>query len=81
MAEGHDSKQAREAFEAAERDKNDAVPSAEQGSHAKSHAAHLQTEGNVHTTPEGYGKQGREPGTLNEPPQDPKTSGKAHHRE
>ena len=77
MAEGHDSKLAREACEASERNKNSAVPGAEQGGHAKSHAAHLETEGKAHVIPEGYGKQGREPGTLNEPPQDPLTSGKA----
>ena len=79
MAEGHDSKQAREAFEAEERNKNSAIPGAEQGSHAKSHAAHLETEGKAHITPEGSGKQGREPGTLNEPPQDPRTQGKSFH--
>ena len=50
----------------------------EDKAHTHSHAAHLQEEGNLHTTPEGKGKQGREPGTVNQPPQDPKTSGKAH---
>ena len=55
----------------------DAVPSDDQA-HAHSHAAHLQAAGAVHTAPEGYGKQGREPGVVNQPPQDSKTSGKAH---
>ncbi len=55
----------------------DAVPGADTA-HAHSHAAHLETEGNAHTMPEGKGKQGREAGTVNQPPQDPKTSGKAH---
>lgn len=55
----------------------DAVPGADKA-HAHSHAAHLGTEGNVHTAPEGVGKQGREPGSVNQPPQDPKVSGKAH---
>lgn len=54
----------------------DAVPGDDKA-HAHSHAAHLQAEGNVHTSPVG-GKQGREPGAVNQPPQDPKTSGKAH---
>ena len=81
MAEGHDSKQAREAFEASERSQNSAVPGADQGGHAKSHAAHLQAGGDAHTAPEGDGKQGREPGTLNEPPQDPRTQGKAFHNQ
>ena len=81
MAEGHSSKQAREAFEASERNKNQAVPGAEEGGHAKSHAAHLETEGKAHMTPDGYGKQGREAGTLKEPPQDPRTQGKAFHNQ
>lgn len=81
MAEGHDSRQAREAFEVSERDKNEPIPGAEQGGHAKSHAAHLETEGKAHTTPEGYGKQGREPGALNEPPQDPLRQGETFRRQ
>ena len=58
----------------------DAVPG-EDKAHAHSHAAHLETEGKVHTSPEGYGKQGREPGTENQPPQDPRRNGKTHTRE
>ncbi len=58
----------------------DAVPG-EDTAHAHSHAAHLGTEGNVRTSPESYGKQGREPGTLKEPPQDPRGSGKTHNRQ
>ena len=81
MAAGHDSKQAREAFEAAERNKNEPVPEAEQGGHAKSHAAHLQTEGTAHTTPEGNHRQGSEPGALREPPQDPGRVGETFRRQ
>ena len=77
MAEGHDGKQAREAFEAAERNKNEPIPEAEQGGHTKSHAAHLQAEGHTHNSAEGSRKQGSEPGALKEPPQDPRTQGKA----
>ena len=58
----------------------DAVPGDDKA-HAHSHAAHLGTEGKVHTSPEGYGKQGREPGTENQPPQDPNRNGKTHARE
>lgn len=58
----------------------DAVPE-DDTAHAHSHAAHLATEGSVHTSPENYGKQGREPGTLKEPPQDPRTSGKTGTRQ
>lgn len=58
----------------------DAVPGSD-NAHAHSHAAHLHTEGDVHTAPEGYGKQGREPGTVNQPPQDPKRSGKTHNHQ
>ncbi len=60
--------------------KADAVPG-EDKAHAHSHAAHLATEGPVRTAPEGVGKQGREPGAVNQPPQDPKRSGKTHTRE
>ena len=58
----------------------DAVPG-EDKAHAHSHAAHLETEGKAHVAPEGVGKQGREPGAVNQPPQDPKRSGKTHARE
>ncbi len=74
MSQSKNSKEAMEAFDAS----NSAVPAAGQGGHDKSHAAHTDVEGKAHTTPEGYGKQGREPGTLNEPPQDPKRNGKTH---
>ena len=66
--------------EAVKAQHTDAVPGSD-AAHAHSHAAHLQTEGEVHTSPEGYGKQGREPGTENQPPQDPHRSGKTHNRE
>ena len=55
----------------------DAVPGDDKA-HAHSHAAHLHEGGNAHTSPEGKGKQGREPGSVNQPPQDPKRNGKAH---
>ena len=55
----------------------DAVPGAD-NAHPHSHAAHLATEGNVHLAPESVGKQGREPGSVNQSPQDPKLSGKVH---
>ncbi len=58
----------------------DAVPG-DDNAHAHSHAAHLGSEGKVHTSPEGYGKQGREPGTENQPPQDPNRNGKTHTRQ
>ena len=58
----------------------DAVPG-DDTKHAHSHAAHLETEGKVHTSPEGYGKQGREPGTERQPPQDPNRNGKTHTRQ
>ena len=58
----------------------DAVPGDDKA-HAHSHAAHLGSEGNVHIAPEGIGKQGREAGSLNQPPQDPKRSGKEHARQ
>jgi hypothetical protein len=58
----------------------DAVPGNDKA-HAHSHAAHLGSEGNVHVEPEGIGKQGRESGSLNQPPQDPRRNGKTHTRE
>ena len=58
----------------------DAVPGDDKA-HAHSHAAHLGTEGHVHTLPEGDRKQGAEPGALREPPQDPRRNGKTHNRE
>ena len=58
----------------------DAVPG-EDKAHAHSHAAHLATEGNAHTVPEGNHKQGVEPGALREPPQDPGRNGKSVRRQ
>ena len=75
------SKQSKEAMEAFDASKESAVPEADHGNHARSPGAHLQTEGKTHTEPEGKGKQGREPGTLNEPPQDPGRSGETHNRQ
>jgi hypothetical protein len=66
--------------EAVKAEHTDAVPGDDKA-HAHSHAAHLDTEGKAHTSPEGYGKQGREPGTENQPPQDPNRNGKTHTRQ
>ena len=75
MSQSKTSKEAMKAFDASNKN---AVPPAEHGDHAKSHAAHTEIEGKAHTSTEGDGKQGREPGTLTEPPQDPKRNGKTH---
>ena len=58
----------------------DAVPGSDKA-HAHSHAAHLETEGKAGLAHESIGKQGREPGAINQPPQDPRASGKnvQHH--
>ena len=77
MSQSKASKEAMEAFDSS----NNSVPAAEHGDHAKSHAAHTETEGHVHTSPDGYGKQGREPGSLKEPPQDPLRNGKGNQRQ
>lgn len=45
------------------------VPAAEEGGHARSHAAHLGTADEPHTKPEGNLRQGSAPGELREPPQ------------
>jgi hypothetical protein len=58
----------------------DAVPG-DDNAHAHSHAAHLGNTGTLHLAPEGVGKQGREAGSLNQPPQDPTRNGKTHTRE
>ena len=79
MSQSKTSKEAMEAFDNAKKQES-AIPG-EHGDHSHSHAAHLETEGHVHTTPEGKGKQAREPGTLREPPQDPGRAGKTHHRQ
>ena len=67
----------KELSEAVKAEHVDRVPGND-AAHAHSHAAHLGTEGKVHTSPEGYGKQGRELGTENQPPQDPTRNGKTH---
>ena len=81
MAQSRDSKEAMESFDAHAKGTETAVPDAEQSTHNRSQAAHLGTEGHVHTSPEGYGKQGREPGIVNQPPQDPMRNGKGRSRE
>jgi len=58
----------------------DAVPGNDKA-HAHSHAAHLHETGNASLSMGGIGKQGREPGSIQQPPQDPKRNGKTHHRE
>ena len=79
MSQSKTSKEAMEAFDNAKA--HDSAVPGEHGDHSRSHAAHLENEGHVSTIPEGYGKQGREAGTLKEPPQDPSRSGKTHHRQ
>ncbi len=58
----------------------DAVPGNDKA-HAHSHAAHLHDDGNAHVSPVAVGKQAREAGSINQPPQDPKRSGKTHGRQ
>jgi hypothetical protein len=55
----------------------DAIPGDDKA-HAHSHAAHLHDNGNAHISSVGVGKQGREPGAIQQPPQDPKRNGKTH---
>ena len=81
MPQSKDSKEAMESFDAHNKGTETAIPDAEEGIHNKSEAAHLESTGHVKTTPEGYGKQGREPGSLKEPPQEPGRNGKGRHRE
>jgi hypothetical protein len=72
-------KHGKELSEAVKADHADAVPGDDKA-HAHSHAAHLHDEGNTRLAAEGIGKQGREPGSINQPPQDPKLTGKNHNR-
>ena len=58
----------------------DAVPGDDKA-HAHSHAAHLHDSGNASISAVGIGKQGREAGAIQQPPQDPKRNGKSHHHE
>ena len=78
MPQSQNNKEAMEAFDA---HGESAVPEAETRTHNRSQAAHLSSEDHVKTSPEGYGKQGREPGIVNQPPQDPTRNGKGRHRE
>ncbi|HEY0784650.1 MAG TPA: hypothetical protein VGD62_02190 [Acidobacteriaceae bacterium] len=55
-----------------------AIPAPEHGSHPRSHAAHLEEAGSVHTKPEGNLRQGSAPGALREPPQRISRVGKQH---
>jgi hypothetical protein len=64
-----------------DRQTGSAIPAPEDGGHAKSHAAHLHTEGDAHTKPAGNLRQGSGPGELREPPQEVSRVGKGHHRE
>ncbi len=61
--------------QAVKADHADAVPGDDKA-HANSHAAHLHDAGNTRLAAEGIGKQGREPGAINQPPQDPTRNGK-----
>lgn len=58
----------------------DAVPGNDKA-HAHSHAAHLHETGNASVSAVGIGKQGREAGAIQQPPQDPKRNGKTHHHD
>ncbi|AFL88481.1 hypothetical protein Terro_2580 [Terriglobus roseus DSM 18391] len=58
----------------------DAVPGDDKA-HAHSHAAHLAEEGKVHLGAENIGKQGREAGTEDHPPQNPTRDGRTHTRQ
>ncbi|MEK6396904.1 MAG: hypothetical protein V4734_02365 [Terriglobus sp.] len=58
----------------------DAVPGNDKA-HAHSHAAHLHENGNASMSGIGIGKQGREPGAIQQPPQDPRRNGKTNHRD
>ena len=60
--------------EAVKAEHADAVPGDDKA-HAHSHAAHLEETGKTHLAAEGVGKQGREAGSLNQPPQDPARNG------
>lgn len=60
--------------------REDSVPGSDKG-HAHSHAAHLGTEGNVRPSTVNIGKQGREAGSIQQPPQDPARNGKSRHRQ
>ena len=79
MSQSKDSKDAMEAFDNAKAAES-AVPG-QHGEHGHSHAAHLETEGKAKTEPQGYGKQGREPGTRIEPPQNPNQGHKDYRHE
>jgi hypothetical protein len=56
----------------------DAVPPAENGSHAHSSAAHLKLDHDEHTKPEGNLRHGSHPGALREPPMVTQRVGKEH---
>ena len=59
----------------------DSIPMPEQGSHEKSHAAHLGGNVHDHTKPEGNLRHGAAPGELREPPQEVGRIGKEHRKQ
>ncbi len=54
------------------------IPAPEEGSHARSHAAHLHAPADAHTLPAGNLRQGSAPGALKQPPQEISRAGKQH---
>jgi hypothetical protein len=59
----------------------DPIPIPENGSHEKSHAAHLGGAAHEHTKPQGNLRQGAAPGELREPPQEIGRVGKEHRKQ
>ena len=56
----------------------DPIPAPDEGSHSRSHAAHLDAGGDTHTKPAGNLRQGSAPGALRQPPQEISRVGKQH---
>lgn len=54
------------------------IPAAEEGNHARSHAAHLHAPVDANTKPAGNLRQGAAPGALRQPPQEISRAGKQH---
>ena len=56
----------------------DAVPAADEGGHAHSHAAHLHESGEQKINPAGNNHQNADPGGLKQPPAEISRAGKQH---
>ena len=56
----------------------DPIPAPEQGPHAHSHAAHLETDASEHVKPAGNLRQGAAPSALRQPPEVMTRVGKQH---